>query len=692
MTIINQPFFLFMIPVVAGSLTLMGLVVKYHRAVGTWISRCWKVAWKKLATKAAFFWFVNLVFMAVSVLHAGLFFALLEPAKGLLGLAPLLGFAVALTLDLASIVFMQARLSALRMHEQRSAGWYLFSIIACSGLSAFGNLAMSLQDFQPGSLNHAGRLIQAISPWLGVAFPLLIILISIASDKVLDVDPTEHLDVEAYRKLEQKRIAILVERNTFLEQQVEQDRRREDIKRREKDSKRRKRGPSPETTPPSPTELEQVMARFETLQEQVRKLSLASPALVNGQQEPVIVPPPPETAPMHLLGGQIIHQQQELRHLTVEAPNELEDRGSFEVHVALNSLDQHPALKQQVLDLSHQDPQTALTRIATLMKQQDGLAGVTPLLVSQMLTRLVPSTHNGHLTQALVNSSVNTVSDTGVDATRSGEKTADGYQRETIPTTDWRAEGAESEQAFEHTSEAAQPSLRPHTGEQKSSLPDEPHSTQRTAAASDFKQELHLFPGGMGNGEVFPGRGAEERWRVHEEDPRHSVHGHLEGQDRDPLVNTSPDTVVNRRASAGTHHIGNTEQMAGGQWSEHLAEHPGEQEEHADAPLNVNSAVNTQAPTFPSTSVNGEANTLVTIPTRTRAPTAAAGIRPSGKGQGRADKPRGEASQRVRRVLKKYPALSITRLAEKANVSRGYASQVRAQVFSEQQRDTFPGA
>src|SRR6266700_988655 len=291
MTIINQPFFLFMIPVVAGSLTLMGLVVKYHRAVGTWISRCWKVAWKKLATKAAFFWFVNLVFMAVSVLHAGLFFALLEPAKGLLGLAPLLGFAVALTLDLASIVFMQARLSALRMHEQRSAGWYLFSIIACSGLSAFGNLAMSLQDFQPGSLNHAGRLIQAISPWLGVAFPLLIILISIASDKVLDVDPTEHLDVETYRKLEQKRIAILVERNNFLEQQVEQDRRRNAIKQQAKDSKRRKREPAPEEQSPASTELEHLMSQLQTVQEQVRELCVAVPARVSEQQEPCISPP-----------------------------------------------------------------------------------------------------------------------------------------------------------------------------------------------------------------------------------------------------------------------------------------------------------------------------------------------------------------------------------------------------------------
>src|SRR2546428_4880381 len=186
MSLVNPSWLLPAIPVLVGSLTLMGLFVKQHQAVGTWIAKSWGVTWKRLCTKAAFFWFVNLVFMAVSVLHAGLFFALLEPENAFFGLAPLLGFAVALTLDLASSVFMQARLSALRMHEKRSAGWYLCSIMACSGLSAFGNLAMSLEDFQPESLNHAGSLIQSVAPWLGVAFPLLIILISIAADKVLD--------------------------------------------------------------------------------------------------------------------------------------------------------------------------------------------------------------------------------------------------------------------------------------------------------------------------------------------------------------------------------------------------------------------------------------------------------------------------------------------------------------------------
>jgi hypothetical protein len=525
-----------------------------------------------------------------------------------------------------------------------------------------------------------------------VAFPLLIILISIASDKVLDVDPTEHLDVEAYRLQEQKRIAILVERNTFLEQQVEQDRRREDIKRREKDSKRRKRGPSPATTPPSPWELEQVMARLEALQEQVRQLAVASPALVQEQQEQVLAPPPSETAPMHLLGGQVIHQQQELRSLTVGAPNEPADRDSFEVHLALNFLDRHPALRQQVLDLSHQDPQTAHARIATLMKQQDGLAGVTPALVSQVLTRLVPSTDNGHLTQALVNSSVNTVSDTGVDTTRSGEGTANGHHAETIPITHWKAEDVESEHTYKRFGEAEHASMRSRTGQQTHPMGDELRSIRRTADVADGKQETHQPPDGMGNGEMMPERGTEQRWNVSEEGPEPSVNGYPEGEDRDPLMKTSPDTAVNRRVSAAAHHTGTTEQTAGGQSSEQLTEHPGEQEEHADAPLNVNNAVNTEVTPFPSTSVNSQAHTLVTIPPRSRAPTPSRGTRRSGTGQGRADKPRGEASQRVRRVLKKHPTLSITRLAEKANVSRGYASQVRAQVLSEQQRDPSRGA
>ena len=69
-------------------------------------------------------------------------------------------------------------------------------------------------------------------------------------------------------------------------------------------------------------------------------------------------------------------------------------------------------------------------------------------------------------------------------------------------------------------------------------------------------------------------------------------------------------------------------------------------------------------------------------PHRLVTPTAARGTRRSGKG-------RGEASQRVRRVLKKDPTLSITKLSERANVSHGYASQVHAHVLSEHHHHRF---
>ncbi len=55
----------------------------------------------------------------------------------------------------------------------------------------------------------------------------------------------------------------------------------------------------------------------------------------------------------------------------------------------------------------------------------------------------------------------------------------------------------------------------------------------------------------------------------------------------------------------------------------------------------------------------------------------------------RKPKPTGLASKRVYRVLKASPDATLTSIAQKANVSRGYASQIRAQFLSEQQ-ETSP--
>ena len=669
---INPSLLLPAIPVLVVSLTLGGLLVKDHQTVGKAIAQCWNAAWKKLTTKAAFFWFVNLVFMAVSVLHAGLFFALLEPANGFLGLAPLLGFAVALTLDLASIVFMQARLSALRMNEKRSAGWYLCSIMACSGLSAFGNLAMSLEDFKPDSLNHAGSLIQRVSPWLGVAFPLLIILISIAADKVLDVNPTEHLDVEDYRKLEQKRIAILVERNNILEQQVEQDRRRDDIKQRAKDSKRRKRGPSPEEQSPAPTELEHVKAQLQTLQEQVRQLSLVSPVFETGQQEQVIASVPPETTPRYVFGGEVFPPPQEQRPLTVGTPNQPEVMDSIQLRFALRYLDQCPALKQQILDLYAQDPQTAPSQIAALVTQQYGLGGVTPKLVSQVLTRLGSSAHHGDLNPSSVDTRVNTRADAFADSTRSVEKTANGHHAQAIPSTPWRAEVVESEQETGHIREAEQTSTRRHTDHEIRPIAGEYLTIQRTAVASDGEQNTDQPRSVRVNSKTFPNQTAQEPWRGVEVEAIPPVNEHFPGQESDHSVNHSVDTPVNSTATTGADGKEDTVRTLSEPSGAQHSEYPGEQEKHDKETLEVNSTANAR--------VNTRANRPAKTPRR------------SSKGMAFADKQRGEASQRVRRVLKKYPTASLSQLAEKARVSRGYASQVRAQVLAEQHRQPEAGA
>jgi len=512
------------------------------------------------------------------------------------------------------------------MNEKRSAGWYLCSIMACSGLSAFGNLAMSLEDFQPDSLNHAGSLIQRVSPWLGVAFPLLIILISIAADKVLDVNPTEHLDVEAYRKLEQKRIAILVERNNFLEQQVEQDRRRDDIKQRAKDNKRRKRETPPEEPSPASTELEHMMSQLQAVQEQVRQLSVAAPARVSEQQELCISPPLPETTPRHPRAGEGIQPPQEQHPLTVVTPNQPEVMDSFEVRFALSYLDQRPALKQQALDLYDQDPQTAPSQIAALVKQQYGLRGVTPGLVSQVFTRLIPSAHHGYLDSSSVDNKVNTGEDAFADSTRSVEEPANGHHAETIPITTWRAEVVESEQ------ETDQP------------------------------------PNSRVNSKTCTNQTAEEPRRGVAVDAHPSVNGHLTGQESDHLVNHSTNTGADSEES--------TARTVSEPSIEQHSEHTGEQEEDTEETPEGNGTASTPVNIAPETSVNTRANRAAKTPRR------------SNTARGFTEKQRGEASQRVRRVLKKHPTASLSQLAEKAKVSRGYASQVRAQVLEEQQRQT----
>ena len=93
----------------------------------------------KIFTRAGFFWMVNIIFMAVSVLHAGIFFGITGNGHDIPGVAQYLGFAVSFFLDLVTIILMQALLEAkYRSEEQRARQFLLFIAICCS-TSTFAN-------------------------------------------------------------------------------------------------------------------------------------------------------------------------------------------------------------------------------------------------------------------------------------------------------------------------------------------------------------------------------------------------------------------------------------------------------------------------------------------------------------------------------------------------------------------------
>ena len=76
---------------------------------------------RKLFTRSGFFWTVYIIFMAVSVIHAGVFFGITGNGHDVLGVGKILGFAVSFFLDLVTIILMQALLEAkYRSDEQRA--------------------------------------------------------------------------------------------------------------------------------------------------------------------------------------------------------------------------------------------------------------------------------------------------------------------------------------------------------------------------------------------------------------------------------------------------------------------------------------------------------------------------------------------------------------------------------------------
>lgn len=215
---------------IAVSITV-GLVLGIGLLIWLWKSHnllktCMTWAKEKLFTRIAFFWTVNLVFMAVSVLHAGSFFGITGKGHDVPGVAQYLGFAVSFFLDLVTIVLMQAQLEARYRGEDERARQFIFFIAICCSTSTFANLAISLNDFNArADLPNAPSAIQIASPYVLASFPLFVILMSIAAEMIVNVRPMDKLNETTFEADEKKRIKLLEIRNTYLSKQAEEERR-----------------------------------------------------------------------------------------------------------------------------------------------------------------------------------------------------------------------------------------------------------------------------------------------------------------------------------------------------------------------------------------------------------------------------------------------------------------------------------
>lgn len=202
------------------SIVIVFVIVKSRAIIGKVLSQLHA----KLFTRAGFFWTVNIIFMAVSVLHAGIFFGITGNGHDIPGVAQYLGFAVSFFLDLVTIILMQALLEAkYRSEEQRAKQFLLFIAICCS-TSTFANLAISLNDFDAMKvLPNAPAWIQIAAPYVLASFPLFVILMSIAAEMIVNVRPLDSLNEEEYEADEKKRIRLLQIRNDYLQRQADEE-------------------------------------------------------------------------------------------------------------------------------------------------------------------------------------------------------------------------------------------------------------------------------------------------------------------------------------------------------------------------------------------------------------------------------------------------------------------------------------
>lgn len=167
----------------------------------------------KLFTRSGFFWSAIAVFMAISVWQAGTFFSIS---------GDLVGFVVPFFLDMVTVILMQAMLESRYRDEHARANMFLFFIIMTCAMSTYANFAIAQNTFDANKmLKNASQPVKDLAPYALASFPLFVIMMSIAAEKVVNVRPLDKLEESEYDADELKRVHLIEIRNKHAIRQVE---------------------------------------------------------------------------------------------------------------------------------------------------------------------------------------------------------------------------------------------------------------------------------------------------------------------------------------------------------------------------------------------------------------------------------------------------------------------------------------
>jgi hypothetical protein len=190
---LNNPYSVACILAIPVCIFLVKLVFNFFSVIEQWI----RLQFERIkgAKRGQFLEFVIAVFMFVSVCEAGPFFNKVQGAI----LYGALGYITVFAFDLVAVVCMKSRAKMLRKGHDKQALVYQMGVWLCALVSIYANADSAIQNLS--SIIVDKNPIAFLAPLAGVAFPVMIIFLSYATDADEDID-----DPAIFKQEQQKRV------------------------------------------------------------------------------------------------------------------------------------------------------------------------------------------------------------------------------------------------------------------------------------------------------------------------------------------------------------------------------------------------------------------------------------------------------------------------------------------------------